>query len=226
MSTINTDSTSVYADLGLAQKTDTTKNSNSLGQAEFLKLMTAQLKNQDPSSPMDSSQFLSQMAQFGTVNGIQELQNSFSSLSTAMQSSQALQASTLVGHSGLVTSSAGALGSDGAITGAVDLPSSVQNLRVNITGPNGELVKQLSLGIRPAGMNEFTWDGIKDDGTRAAPGTYSIEAVGNVGGTATSFSTLVSANIESVTLGKGGAASTVQLTGLGPVSISDIKQIR
>ena len=51
-----------------------------VGQDQFLELMITQLKNQDPMKPMDNGQFLSQMAQFGTVSGINDLQKSFGSL--------------------------------------------------------------------------------------------------------------------------------------------------
>ena len=74
------------------------KPGDELGQADFLQLMTAQLEAQDPLKPQESGEFLTQLAQFGTVNGIQELQKSFTGLSNSLLSLQALQASTLVGR--------------------------------------------------------------------------------------------------------------------------------
>ena len=81
-----------------------TVEKKSLGQEEFLELMMTQLQNQDPLNPAESGEFLSQIAQFGTVNGITELQQSFSTLASSLQSNQALQASTMVGRSVLVES--------------------------------------------------------------------------------------------------------------------------
>ena len=67
-----------------------------LGQSQFLELMITQIKHQDPLNPAEGGEFLSQLAQFGTVNGITELQSSFDVLATTLQSSQALQASTIL----------------------------------------------------------------------------------------------------------------------------------
>ena len=87
---------------GLELKQPEKKANDELGQSEFLDLMIAQLQHQDPLNPADSGEFLGQLAQFGTVNGITELQNSFADLATSLQSSQALQASTLVGRNVLI----------------------------------------------------------------------------------------------------------------------------
>ncbi|MBE0509915.1 MAG: flagellar hook assembly protein FlgD, partial [Gammaproteobacteria bacterium] len=86
---------------------NTTKNSNEkktgeLGQDEFMTLMLAQMKHQDPMNPMENGDFIAQLAQFRTVTGIDQLNNSFNGFSQTMQSSQALQASSLVGREVLV----------------------------------------------------------------------------------------------------------------------------
>ena len=89
------DNNSIYSQLGLNRTSDTSdKENDELGQTEFLELMTAQLKYQDPLKPMENGDFLGQMAQFGTVSGINELNTTFSSMSASFQSNQALQAST------------------------------------------------------------------------------------------------------------------------------------
>ena len=81
------------------RETETNRDQGELGQAEFFDLMVTQLKNQDPFKPMESGEFLGQIAQFSTVDGIGGLQRSFESLAGSLQSSQALQASTMVGRS-------------------------------------------------------------------------------------------------------------------------------
>ncbi|TAL42573.1 MAG: flagellar hook assembly protein FlgD, partial [Methylovulum sp.] len=88
-----------YSGLGVSTL-DTTKatKTTSLSQDEFLKLMTTQMTHQDPTKPMQNGEFLSQMAQFGTVSGIQDLQQSFKDFSASISSDQALQASSLVGR--------------------------------------------------------------------------------------------------------------------------------
>src|SRR5262245_56224644 len=101
-----------------------------LGQEDFLHLMITQLKNQDPFKPMESGEFLGQLAQFGTVQGLAGLQTSFDSLSTSLVSNQALQALTLVGRSALATSSTLAVVAGQSVSGAVDLPASTSIVNV------------------------------------------------------------------------------------------------
>src|SRR6056297_990859 len=80
--------------LGIAtrRESQSAAPSDELGQEQFLKLMIAQFRNQDPMEPMSNGEFLSQLAQFGTVSGIGELQDSFSGLSESIHSDQALPA--------------------------------------------------------------------------------------------------------------------------------------
>src|SRR6202522_48830 len=95
-------------------------NSVTLGGTDFLTLMLAQLQNQDPTSPVDSNEFLSQLASLSEVEAITQLNTSFSALSSSLTSSQALQASSLLGHQALVASSTASLSAAGvAVTGAV-----------------------------------------------------------------------------------------------------------
>ena len=96
------DTSKVFNQLGLTQTPETKKANDELGQAEFLELMTSQLKFQDPLKPMENGDFLAQMAQFGTVSGINDLNANFNSMAASFQSNQALQASTLVGRKVLV----------------------------------------------------------------------------------------------------------------------------
>ena len=110
------------AALGLAVPDEV--DSQELGQEEFLQLMLTQLENQDPFKPMESGEFLGQLAQFGTVTGLGELQQSFESLSGSLISDQALQAASLVGRSVTIESGEGLLKTDSPLTGAVELPTS------------------------------------------------------------------------------------------------------
>ena len=118
MSSIASD---IYSSLGLsgAAGSSTTKKEESLGQADFLRLMTEQLQHQDPLKPMENSAFLGQLAQFSTVQGIQDLNTQVGNFSTALGNDQVLRGASLVGHQVLVPSSKMALGTDGGVSGAV-----------------------------------------------------------------------------------------------------------
>src|SRR3984957_8923611 len=126
---------------GAASDAATSSGGTSLGGTDFLTLMLAQLKNQDPTSPVDSNEFLSQLASLSEVQGITQLNTSFSTLSNSLISSQALQASSLLGHQVLATSSTGVLGTSGAtLNGAVNVPQTTSQVTLNISNSAGVLV--------------------------------------------------------------------------------------
>ena len=201
------------------------KSGNSLGQEDFLKLMITQLNNQDPMKPMQNGQFLSQMAQFGTVSGIKDLQSSFSKLSSSLTSSQALQASSLVGRSVLVPGSTGVLSQGQPMNGVINLPSSATDVNLKVYDTQGQLVRTVSLGPQAKGSVNFSWDGITDSGTYAPPGAYKVKAEATLDGKNVAADTELAAKVDSVTLGGPGQDLTLNLAGLGQVPFSQIKQI-
>ncbi len=207
------------------KQTEKAGSSNGLEQDQFLELMMAQLKNQDPLKPMESGEFLGQLAQFGTVNGINDLQNSVQSLASALQSNQALQASTMVGRNVLVESDIADMSSDSALKGAVDLPASSGHVGLTIKDASGQVVRQLSLGGHEAGLVQFSWDGLDDAGSHVAGGIYQVSA--DYAGTDGNFaaSTLVQAQVESVTLQKDGSSPKLNLGELGSVTIDNVRQV-
>ncbi|MDO9372742.1 MAG: flagellar hook assembly protein FlgD [Gammaproteobacteria bacterium] len=225
MSTVQ--DTNPYASLGLAiPQAPANTAKNKLGQEEFFKLMTAQLKNQDPTKPMDNAQFLSQIAQFSTVSGIQDLNTAFSQLAGNLSSDQALQGANLVGRGVLVPGSSSNIRTAGTgISGAADLTASTSNLALNIYDAGGQLVRRMDLGPQASGLVSFGWDGVTDSGEAAAPGSYSIQATAQIDGLTQAVDTLVDARVESVTLGKNGQGLSLNLIGLDPVALSTVRQI-
>jgi flagellar basal-body rod modification protein FlgD len=201
-------------------------SSTTLGGTNFLTLMLAQLKNQDPTSPVDSNQFLAQLASLSEVQGITQLNTSFSSLSNSLLSSQALQASSLLGHRALVASPTATLTSAGGTrSGAVSVPQTSSRVVLNITNSNGVLVQSLNLGAQPAGLANFAWNGQTASGTLAPAGTYTLTAqVAGVGG-GTAVTTLVDGTVDSVTMGTGASGLTLNIAGLGSVPFSSVQQI-
>jgi flagellar basal-body rod modification protein FlgD len=201
-------------------------NGTTLGGTDFLTLMLAQLKNQDPTSPIDSSTFLSQLSSLSEVQGITNLNTSFSSLASSLTGSQALQASSLLGHQALVPSSTATLATSGAtVTGAVSVPQTSGDVVVNISNSAGQLVQQVDLGAQPAGMANFTWNGTNGDGSTAAAGTYTLSAQVNGVASGTAIGTYVNGTVESVTMGSGSTGMTLNVAGLGSVPFSSVTQI-
>jgi flagellar basal-body rod modification protein FlgD len=220
MSTVN--SVDPFGGLGL--DVPQTAREGDLGQEDFLHLMLTQLKNQDPFKPMESGEFLGQLAQFGTVQGLAGLQTSFDSLSTSLVSNQALQASTLVGRSALVESDSLAITAGQSVSGAVELDESTSALAVLIRDSLGQPVRTIELGQRPAGVVAFQWDGLAADGTAAPAGRYSFEAAYRSENETVAADTLLRAPIDSVLLGSDGF--TVEVRGVGEVPFTAVREIR
>lgn len=212
-------------DLGLLQ-TPAGPKKKELGQDAFLELMIAQMKNQDPLEPQSNGEFLTQMAQFGTVDGVQKLQQSFASLSAALQSNQALQASALVGRKVLVPSSQALYSQGDNVKGQVELPHAVSQLKVAVYNAQGEVVRHLDLGQAAAGNAGFSWDGKSDSGQALPDGRYTFRAEALVNGENKSFTTQIAANVDSVTLGNGDGDIQLNLAGAGSMPLSAVKQIQ
>lgn len=196
-----------------------------LGQEQFFELMLAQLKNQDPTKPLDGQDFVAQLAQFSAVSGITGLQQSFDALAASMQSVNALQASSLVGRSVLIDSDRGWLGEEGALAGAVTLDENVNGLAVGVYDSAGRLLRRLELGSHGPGAVAFAWDGRDASGARAAPGVYTLRAEGQIGAKSYGFPTRVQAPVHSVSLDPGGRGVTLNLDGLGARSLGDVLEI-
>jgi len=197
----------------------------SLGGTDFLTLMLAQLKNQDPTSPVDSNEFLDQLASLSEVQGITQLNSSFSALSSSLVSNQAMQASSLLGHQALVSSTTGTLATSGAtLSGAVNVTATSPQVTVNIANSAGVLVQSVNLGAQPAGLANFSWNGQQSDGSQAPAGTYTLSATSG-GASGTALSTLVNGTVNSVTMGSGSTGLTLNIAGLGSVPFSSVQQI-
>ncbi|MCE5231794.1 MAG: flagellar hook assembly protein FlgD [Mizugakiibacter sp.] len=195
-----------------------------LGQSDFLKLMIEQFRNQDPTKPMESGEFMSQLAQFSTVSGIQGLQTSFNALAASLQADQALRAADLVGHRVMVPGSTANLAAGGTVGGGVDVQAG-GTVVVKITDASGQLVRSLNLGERPAGLAQFAWDGKADDGTPMPAGNYAVSAQVWSGGASQAAGTYVVGAVSGVSVGATGAAPTLQVDGVGATTLDQVKQI-
>lgn len=211
------------------------KSSQELGQKAFLKLMITQMENQDPLSPQDNGDFIAQLAQFSSVESLDRMNNNFDTFTKNFVAGQALEASSLVGRSVTVPTDSTLLPAGGAITTLIDVPASTGSVTLNIYDEGGALVEQMDTGSAEAGERIIRWDGAfaEVDGNMLdwssahegglPPGKYRIEAVANVDGKSTQLNSYLSANVNSVTIGTSGSL-TLNLAGIGSVSLSDVKQ--
>ncbi len=212
--------------LGLtAPAASSSKVSGKLGQDDFLKLMTTQLNNQDPTNPMDNGQFLAQIAQFASVSGIQDMQSSIQQLTDSLVSNQTMQAASLVGRGVVAAGSNAVLGSNGVLSGAIDLPQSTNHLVLGIYDSAGQLVRKLDYGAQGSGMLPFQWDGMTDNGGNAPSGIYQIKAEANINGSAQAMNTYVASSVNSVMVDPTTKQIMLNTSNGESIKMSDVKQI-
>jgi flagellar basal-body rod modification protein FlgD len=216
----------LYDDLGLSRSLQDNSKRNELEQDDFLMLMTTQLKNQDPLKPADNAEFMSQLAQFGAVEGIAGLKTEIQNLAGSLVSNQTFQAAGMLGREVLIPATQGVLGQGGVIEGAVELSSAVSSLDIGIYDLSGQLVRNVSLGSQSPGMVAFDWNGLTTDGEVVPPGRYEIRAEAISGGINEAYEVLIADKVQSVSLPAAGKALTMELAGLGTVDFSEIRQIR
>lgn len=205
-------------------RTNGTDNSD-LGQEEYLKLMITQFQNQDPFKPMENGDFLGQIAQFGTVSGISELKDSFSAVASSISSDQTLQASGLIGRTVLANVNFGEIESGGKMAGAVDVPIPSSSVTVEVRDSTGQVVRRLSLGPQEAGLKDFEWDGLTDDGGVAPSGTYTFEAKIETSTGPEAVGVLVAAEVESVSMSPSTGALSLNFANLVSLGLHQIRQI-
>ncbi|MEB0048241.1 MULTISPECIES: flagellar hook assembly protein FlgD [unclassified Pseudomonas] len=213
---------------GLAAATSSATGSQTLGKDAFLQLLVTQLKNQNPLSPQDNGAFVAQLAQFSSLEGITSLNTTVSSLAGNYNSSQALQASSLVGRSVIAqTSTAQVDDPTKGLTGSVSLSSSIASGAgtVTVTDASGKVIRSIDLGSQPAGSASFKWDGKDSAGTTVPAGTYTFKANALINGTATDLATYLPATVNSVTISQTGGELMLNLAGMGSVALSKVQTI-
>ena len=195
-----------------------------LGQDVFLELMVTQMRNQNPLDPQDNSEFVAQLAQFSSVEGLDKLNNTMEGFVGSFQSNQALQASALVGRSVKVDSDTSYLAAAGRVAGTIELPQTTDDLRIVVYDSVGTRVAEEQMGSQSAGSLPFSWNGSNGQGGQLPPGYYRFEVLAKIDGSQTQIGTSLSANVDSVTVGANGTIS-LNVAGVGPVSMSQVKEI-
>lgn len=148
--------------------------SNEVGaQDRFLKLLVAQMQNQDPLNPMDNAQVTSQMAQIQTVTGIEKLNGSLQTMAYSFTQAQALQGAALIGRDVLVAGNHMNI-VDGQGRAAFELHGDADLVNVEITDASGQVIDRLSLGAMGKGRHHFFWTA--PEGTQPSQVTFKVSA--------------------------------------------------
>ncbi len=205
-----------------AKKSATTTDSTADTQDRFLKMLVAQLKNQDPLNPMDNAAITSQMAQLSTVTGIDKLNATMTALSNSMAMGQSVTATSMIGHGVLVEGSALTLASSSAVGGML-LTEAADSVTVTIKDSSGNIVKKLEYGAQDAGVLPFAWNGETTAGTTAADGAYTFSVEAKLNGVSSSPTTLSYGLVNAVTPSVDGA--TLEVGSMGSFALSAVKLV-
>ena len=216
----NTTNENPWGSFGLATKPP--ERDTSMGQADFLRLMTEQLKNQDPLKPLANTEFLGQLAQFSTVQGIEEMQGAMGAMASVMESDQTLRAAALVGRDALVQVDTVDLAAGAGVNGEIDAPSAGA-IQVDIVDASGATVRRMTVNADAAGATPLVWDGKANDGSTAPAGRYSIKATAGSGEGSEGLEVRIAARVDSVSIEPTGLV--LNLSGLGSHPLSSIRRL-
>jgi flagellar basal-body rod modification protein FlgD len=189
----------------------------------FLRLLVAQMNNQDPLNPLDNAQVTSQMAQINTVSGINTLNATVTRLLENFARAEAIQAAQLTGRTVLVAGNSLALGDAGEAAAALQLAQPADAVTIEVRDASGAVVRSIEMGATRDGIQPFVWDGATDAGARAAPGRYTFAARATAAGKEIAVTPLAAHRVDGVRQDSFGLQ--LMLSGLGPVSYSDIRLI-
>ena len=195
-----------------------------LGRTAFLELMIAQISNQDPLEPAKNEAFIAQLAQFSSLEGLQNLNNSMDTMVASMRSSMTIDAASLVGRNVLIPTNQTGLNTRGGIAGGITIDTPASDVTLEIVNSSGQLVHRASFGPQAAGEMRFNWDGVSENGEPMPNDFYQIRAFGDVDGIAQPFQVTLPDQVVSVSITDGGLIAN--LAGGNSVPAAQIREIQ
>ncbi|MBT9495630.1 MAG: flagellar hook assembly protein FlgD [Paucibacter sp.] len=187
-------------------------------QDRFMKLLIAQMKNQDPMNPMDNAQVTSQMAQIQTVTGVSTLDTSIKALSSQFVQMQALQSVSLVGRDVTVEGNRLQM-EEGVGAGVFELGAAANAVKLEVLSPAGTVVDTVQLGAQGSGRHSFEWAADKND--PAASYNFRITATNG----AAAVASLAYSLDKVLAVNTSGSKLQLQLQNAGLVDYGSIKTI-
>jgi flagellar basal-body rod modification protein FlgD len=157
------------------QQVQVKTGNNQLGKDDFMKLLVAQLKNQDPNNPVDTKEMVTQLSQLTSVEQLTAMSSKLDTLTAATNSSAANSSSALIGRTVSGQADTGHLDSTGSVDGAVKLPQGAAKVSVSVVNAAGRVVRTFDLETPKVGVNKFKWNGMSDNGERSTAGQYTFQ---------------------------------------------------
>lgn len=201
------------------------KSKDTLGQSDFLKLMTTQLQNQDPFAPMENAEFIAQMAQFSTVTGISEMGETLKSMASQLGEFRVATATNLLGSQVMVPGNYARPDDSGEIHGVIDLPSASHNTRLNFSNAAGDVLHSIDLGAQPSGLVGFVWEDVPATVINSdAP--VRIDAYGDFGQGVEGITPSIFAEVLAASTGDQQTGVMLDVRDYGEVRAADVAKFR
>ena len=217
---------SILKKIGVNNEGDTKKASkDTLGQSDFLKLMTTQLQNQDPFAPMENAEFIAQMAQFSTVTGITDMNTTLASMADQLGEFRIATAANLLGSSVMIPGNYARPDETGEIHGMLDLPSASGITNLTFSNAAGDVLHQMQLGAQPAGLVGFSWTDLPES-VMASGEVVRIEAFADMGKGMESLTPSVFAEILAASTGDAATGVMLDVRDYGEVRAADVSKFR
>ncbi len=206
-----------------SSSTSSTQGSDALGKNDFLKLLITQLQNQDPTSPADTSQFASQLAQFSSLEQMQNINTTLQSLVTTQGSANQLSTANLVGKEALCTTKQLQLAANGTVDLVANLSAASASTTLVVTDASGTQVAKVDFGAQAAGQNTLTWNGLGNNGSHVAAGTYTLTLTAtDSSGNNVSLDQTIRRKVDGVSL---QGTTPVLVMGSDQVPVSSVEEI-
>lgn len=224
--TVNSNPTSseYVASLQSASNPASSAPNQKMGQAEFLRLLTTQLQNQDPNKPMDPTNFVTDLTQMSQLEATTQMNSSMQALATGFQSMQVLQSASMIGKNvqAVGDQMTHSKGEETDIKLSLDAP--LKEVKIVITNKDGP-VTEIEAGDLNKGDKVIKWDGKDSAGVESDSGQYTLTVFGkNDDGEIKSIKTVVPSAVKSIGVEKDGSMNVTLATG-EIVKMEDIREI-
>ncbi len=217
---------SILKKLGVQKEADESRgNKDTLGQSDFLKLMTTQLQNQDPFAPMENAEFIAQMAQFSTVTGIQDMGTELKDIAEQLGEFRIATAANLLGNSVMIPGNHARPDAQGEIHGMLDLPSASGVTNLTFSNAAGDVLHHMELGPQAAGLVGFAWQDIPQSVLEGGD-PIRIEAFADMGEGMQSLTPSIFAEILAASTGDPTTGVMLDVRDYGSVRAADITKFR
>lgn len=214
--------TNSTASAGASTGTSSSAATNALGENDFLKLLVAQMQNQDPLNPTDPTQYTAQLAQYSQLEQLMNVNTNLTSLISTngnnSQQTEQLSALSLLGKDVISQGGRFTLGSSPVNLG-YDLPSAADNVKLEVLDQNQNVVASLPMSETNAGDHYYSWDGTDENGNAVPAGNYTLQVAADAGGSALSATPLVKGTVQGVDFTSSGSSLA---TSAGTFDLSDI----